>query len=139
MSRSLKLEQVCHKITDGSHNPPKGVEFSEYVMFSSKKVLDDEITFEKPRFLESEDFFSENKRTNIEIGAVLFTIVGKIARCAVVDEIKQVFTLQRSVAVLKPIKELILAKFLMFTRQNITGQVDAGAAGARELWVRVLN
>lgn len=132
MSRSLKLEQVCHKITDGSHNPPKGVEFSEYLMLSSKNILDGEITFEKPRFLKSEDFFSENKRTNIENGDVLLTIVGTIGRCAVVDEIKQAFTLQRSVAVLKPNKELILPKFLMFTLQNMTAQFDAGARGVAQ-------
>src|SRR5690606_4567501 len=28
------LEDVCLGITDGSHNPPKGVDYSEYVMLS---------------------------------------------------------------------------------------------------------
>ena len=132
MSRFLKLEQVCHKITDGSHNPPKGVELSEYIMLSSKNILDGEITFEKPRFLKHEDFLAENKRTNIEIGDVLLTIVGTIGRCAVVDEIKQAFTLQRSVAVLKPDKEIILPKYLMFALQNMTAKFEGSARGVAQ-------
>lgn len=31
-----KLGEVCIQITDGSHNPPSGVEQSEYLMLSSK-------------------------------------------------------------------------------------------------------
>ena len=32
----VKLGDVCDKITDGSHNPPKGIANSEYLMLSSK-------------------------------------------------------------------------------------------------------
>ena len=33
------LSEICFKITDGSHNPPKGIDFSEYLMISSKNVI----------------------------------------------------------------------------------------------------
>lgn len=33
-----KLGEVCVQITDGSHNPPSGVEQSEYLMLSSKNI-----------------------------------------------------------------------------------------------------
>jgi type I restriction enzyme S subunit len=44
-----KLGEVCLKITDGSHNPPKGIELSSHLMLSSKNILDDKITYDNPR------------------------------------------------------------------------------------------
>ena len=35
------LGELCDKITDGSHNPPKGNDGSEYLMISSKNVFID--------------------------------------------------------------------------------------------------
>ena len=57
-----RLGEVCQKITDGSHNPPKGVGTSEFMMLSSKNIFDDLLHFEDPRYLTQNDFESENKR-----------------------------------------------------------------------------
>ena len=62
----LKLGDLCLKITDGSHNPPKGIDQSEYLMLSSKNIFDDEITLDNPRYLSKDDFEKENKRCNTE-------------------------------------------------------------------------
>ena len=47
----MRVKEICHSITDGSHNPPQGVEESKYLMLSSKNIFDDEITLDDPRFL----------------------------------------------------------------------------------------
>ena len=49
----VKLGDICTSITDGSHNPPKGIEHSDYRMISSQNIYDDElrITDESVRFL----------------------------------------------------------------------------------------
>ena len=109
----IKLGDLCTKITDGSHNPPKGIEFSDFIMLSSKNVFDDEINLKNPRYLDQGDFIKENKRTDVSVGDVLLTIVGTIGRVAVVDDTLPKFTLQRSVAVLKPSPEQINSRFLM--------------------------
>jgi len=62
----VSLENVCLGITDGSHNPPKGIEYSEYVMLSSKNINDRKISLEDPRYLALEDFQNENRRTQIQ-------------------------------------------------------------------------
>ena len=59
-----KLGEVCSKISDGSHNPPRGVEHSEYLMLSSKNIRNDKFTFDNPRYLSSLDFERENQRQN---------------------------------------------------------------------------
>lgn len=108
------LESVCVKITDGSHNPPKGIEHSNYMMLSSKNVFDDNIHFTKPRYLKKEDFEQENKRTDVSAGDVLLTIVGTIGRTAVYPNSAPKVTLQRSVAVLKPDPDKIDSRYMMY-------------------------
>ena len=46
-----RLGDICYKITDGSHNPPVGVAYSEFLMLSSKNIYDDCITFDDTRYL----------------------------------------------------------------------------------------
>jgi type I restriction enzyme S subunit len=127
-----KLKEVCTKITDGSHNPPKGLESSNYIMLSSKNVLNDIIHYQKPRYLSKEDFLQENKRTQVSYDDVLLTIVGTIGRVAVVPKEHRNFTLQRSVAVLKTDKEKIYSRFLMFSLQNILDYLTSESRGVAQ-------
>lgn len=112
--KNIELGEICYKITDGSHNPPKGVEHSNYMMLSSKNVFDDHIHFDKPRFLSHEAFEQENKRTDVSAGDVLLTIVGTIGRVAVYPYNAPKITLQRSVAVLKPKEGIVNSRYMMY-------------------------
>lgn len=107
------LGGVCEKISDGSHNPPKGTAANEYKMLSSKNIFNDSLNFDDPRFLTKEEFDLENKRTNVKKGDILLTIVGTIGRCCVFLEDEPV-VFQRSVAVLKPNVSLVYSRFLMY-------------------------
>ena len=114
----MKLKDICEGITDGSHNPPIGSEKSCYLMLSSKNIFDDQITIDDPRYLTEEQFFSENKRTNIKAGDVLMTIVGTVGRTAVVNAEIGNITLQRSVAVLHPRHDVCISRYLMYILQS---------------------
>ena len=107
------LGEVCEKITDGSHNPPKGIEYSEYRMLSSQNVYDGYLLTEPVRYLKKEDFENENKRTNAQTGDVLLTIVGTIGRTCVLSGNESNITFQRSVAILRP-KNDIDSYYLMY-------------------------
>ena len=52
----MKLKKMCIGITDGSHNPPEGIEKSGFPMLSSKNIFDDNITLDEPRYLTEMDF-----------------------------------------------------------------------------------
>ena len=126
-----KLAYLCVKITDGSHNPPKGIE-EGFPMLSSRNVFNHGINFEGARFLTEEDFASENKRTDVEPGDVLLTIVGTIGRVIVVPEGLPKFTLQRSVAVIKTgseIDEYYLVQYLSSpdVQEYLISQARGGA------------
>jgi type I restriction enzyme S subunit len=131
-TKRVKLGDLCFKITDGSHNPPKGIECSEYLMLSSKNVFDDSIHLEKPRYLSEFDFLKENKRTDVSEGDVLLTIVGTVGRVAVVDSSLPKFTLQRSVAVLKPVEDKISSRYLMYCLQSILEELLGEARGVAQ-------
>lgn len=130
--KRILLDNICESITDGSHNPPQGIDSSEYLMLSSKNVYDDEITFEDPRFLSKDDFEKENKRTNLSEGDVLLTIVGTIGRSAVVGENLGNVTLQRSVAVLHPNKEKCNSRYLMYILRSKRRFFEGEARGVAQ-------
>lgn len=128
----MKIKDVCLGITDGSHNPPQGVENSNYLMLSSKNIFDDEITFDSPRYLTQIDFEQENKRSKVKSGDVLLTIVGTVGRVAVVDEKMPQFTLQRSVAVLHPNKDICSSRYLMYALRGNRMYIESRAKGVAQ-------
>ena len=127
-----RLGDICIQITDGSHNPPMGVEQSNYLMLSSKNIDDDHITFNDPRYLSQEDFEAENKRTNIKPNDLLITIVGTIGRVAIVPNSLTEFCVQRSVAVLKPKPEMVYNRFLMYYLQNMRPYLEQESRGVAQ-------
>jgi len=114
-----RLSEVCSKIVDGSHNPPKATD-SGFPMLSARNIQDRRINFDDFRFINEGDFSNEHARTNIQAGDVLLTIVGSIGRTAVVTEDVKPFALQRSVAVLKPLE--INSRYLSYLLESPTLQ-----------------
>ena len=127
------LNEVTNKITDGSHNPPSEIEENEgYMMLSSQNIINNSINYENVRFLKKEDFEKENLRTNLNRGDVLLTIVGTVGRAAIITDETNI-TLQRSVAVLKPTKE-INSIYLVgaINSDDVIRQLNKGAKGVAQ-------
>ena len=127
-----RLTTVTVKITDGSHNPPKGVAESDYLMLSSKNVFDDDLHYANPRYLTAEQYQQEDKRTGVVPGDVLLTIVGTIGRSAVVPTDTPRITLQRSVAVIRPNRQLIEPRFLMYSFIERCAELNEQARGVAQ-------
>lgn len=130
--RLTTLGEICDRITDGSHNPPAGIEYSEYKMLSSKNVRNDRFTFDNPRYLTREDFERENKRTNVNKGDVLLTIVGAGLGdcCTYPSDVKVTF--QRSLSVIKPIRDISYGRFIMYLLQSMYKVLTQQSNGAAQ-------
>ena len=128
----MLIKDICSTITDGSHNPPKGIKSSSYLMLSSKNVLDDKITLDEPRFLSKEDFEKENKRTDVKCDDVLLTIVGTVGRAAVVSNDLPPFALQRSVAVLHPDENVCSGRYLMYALRGKRSYIERHSKGVAQ-------
>ena len=111
----VTIDEITFIVTDGSHNPPPKLE-KGIPMLSAKNIHDNLITFDDVRYISEESFLKENTRIEVQTGDVLLTIVATIGRCAMVHtNITRKFTLQRSVAILKP---AINSKYLMYNCQS---------------------
>ena len=115
------------------HNLPKSsLEYGEYPILSAQNIYNNQIDYNAKRFVDSDIFKQENKRTNIEVGDVLLTIVATIGRSAVVKENKKVL-LQRSVCALKP-NEKVLPGYLKYSldKSDIQNYMIKNAHGSAQ-------
>ncbi len=93
----VRLDIICSKITDGSHNPPPK-QLTGIPMLSGQNVLNNEITLDASRYVTRSDFVLENNRTCIAENDIFLTIVGTIGRSAVVPPNFPKIAIQRSIA-----------------------------------------
>lgn len=127
-----KLGDCLSKLSDGSHNPPKGVDVSPYKMLSSRNVGNNCLQdLENVRYLSEKDFIIENRRTNAKPYDVLLTIVGTIGRCTTLKEDDLPITFQRSVAVMTPQSNLN-SFFLMYYLLCNNSTLEKEAQGAAQ-------
>lgn len=131
--KNKKLKELCISIKDGMHNLPVTTdENTGYPVLSAMNIYDGQIHYDAKRFVSREVFEQESKRTKIETGDVLLTIVATIGRTAVVENSTS-FLLQRSVCALKPSKE-ILSKYLKYYLDTnaIQNYIFANAHGSAQ-------
>lgn len=131
--KNKKLKELCMSIKDGMHNLPVTTdENTGYPVLSAMNIYDGQIHYDAKRFVSREVFEQERKRTKIETGDVLLTIVATIGRTAVVENSTS-FLLQRSVCALKPSKE-ILSKYLKYYLDTnaIQNYIFANAHGSAQ-------
>ena len=109
----VRLGNICTKLVDGDHNPPKGVDKkTDYIMASSTNINNNTIVdIEKVRYLTQDIFEKENERTQATDGDIFFTSVGTLGRSCVYKGGYNI-CFQRSVSV---IRTLILNYYLKYT------------------------
>lgn len=101
-------------------------------MLSSKNVRNDNFTFDNPRYLSKIDFDKENQRTDVEKDDVLLTIVGAgLGDCCTYPSNKKI-TFQRSVSVIKPLKDKTFGRFLMYLLQSMYDVLTKNSNGAAQ-------
>ena len=97
----VRLGNICSKVVDGDHNPPKGENHpTPYIMASSQNINNDRlVNLCSVRYLSKEVFEKENLRTLASEGDIFFTSVGSLGRSCVYDGSLNI-CFQRSVSVI---------------------------------------
>ena len=109
----VKLKDIAISIKDGMHNLPKSLfDNGDYPILSAQNIHNGFIDFSTKRYVDINTFLKERRRTNIESGDVLLTIVATIGRTAIIKDNTD-FLLQRSVCVIKP-KRCVLPSYLKY-------------------------
>jgi len=126
---SLKLSEVCRKVTDGTHVTPNYTE-TGIPFLSVKDVRNGRLDFSDTKFISREQHEELTKRSRPEFGDILYTKVGTVGIAALVDTKKE-FSIFVSVALLKPEHTLINSGFLwaMLNSQFVKAQAHRRVKG----------
>jgi len=119
-----KLKNVCKKITDGTHYPPKFVSKGIPFLFISN-IVNNKIEFNTEKYITDQEYIELYKRTPIENGDILYTTVGSYGNPAIVNSEKK-FMFQRHIGYLKPDHKKINYKYLFgaLLNEGTKRQVD---------------
>lgn len=116
-STTTTLQNVCHLITDGKHGDCEPEENSGYYFLSAKDVRDGKLVYENSRQITKEDFLQTHRRTQLQPLDILIVSTGAtIGRMAMApdNEFISRTTFQKSVAILKPNKDLVSPHWLYY-------------------------
>ena len=108
----VSLNDLCEFIKDGTHGSHKDVE-DGIPLLSAKDIENGKLRIpDNCRRISEEDYKKIHKNFKIKKGDILLTIVGTIGKTAIV-ETENKFTLQRSVAIIRP-QKYINGKYLYY-------------------------
>ncbi len=71
-------------VRDGTHDTPKYVDVG-YPLITSKNLYTGELSFEDVRLISEEDYRKINDRSKVDIGDILFAMIGSIGNPVIVD------------------------------------------------------
>lgn len=78
-----ELMEVCD-VRDGTHDSPKYVEFSNYMLITSKNIVNRAISFDDVNYITEEDYNNINKRSKVDNGDILMPMIGTIGNPVIV-------------------------------------------------------
>ena len=140
------LKSVCRKITDGTHHSPsKEVQTAEgeYKYVTAKNIKEHGIILDKITYLPEEVHRPIYERCNPEQGDVLYIKDGVTTGVATVNQLDEEFSMLSSVALLKPIREVISPRFMKWYLNSPTGfkamTSKMGGTAIKRLTLRKIN
>ena len=127
-----ELQNVCNRVTDGTHQPPNWADEGIPFIFVSN-IVNGEIDFKVSKHITEESWFELTSRCPIEINDILYTTVGSYGNAALVRT-KNRFCFQRHIAHIKPDSRSIEPEFLLGMMQSdwIRQQADKQARGVAQ-------
>ena len=130
-----RLDEICSLVTDGKHGDCHNQENSGYYFISCKDVKDGKINYDKARQITKHDYEDTHKRTKFEPLDIALTNSGTIGRIAVSKDNDYTYktTFQKSVAILKPINQIVDSYFLAYSlKSNIEHLVSQSGGTAQK-------
>lgn len=74
-----KLNDICD-VRDGTHDSPKYLQNSEYILITSKNIVNGSIDFENVNYISEEDYIKINKRSKVDNGDIIMPMIGTIGK-----------------------------------------------------------
>jgi type I restriction enzyme S subunit len=113
-----KLKDVCVKLNDGTHFSPESFETGDYKYITAKNIKIGGFDFSNITYLPEEVHRPIYERCNPEYGDVLYIKDGVTTGIAMINTLKEEFSLLSSVALLKQNREILNGYFLCGVLNN---------------------
>ena len=94
-----KLGEVCD-VRDGTHDSPKYLPSSEYILITSKNIVNGEIDFSVSNYINREDFEAINRRSRVDVGDIIMPMIGTIGNPIIIKPTEKKFCI-KNVALIK--------------------------------------
>ena len=124
-----KLQEVCNRVTDGTHQSPQwSIEGVPFLFVSN--IVNGEIDFNVSKYITEECWESLTERCPIELNDILYTTVGSYGNAALVRTTRK-FCFQRHIAHIKPDLKKVNPEFLLGLMQSpgVKSQADRQVRG----------
>lgn len=126
-----KLEEVCSKITDGTHNSPTNSLSGEYMYVTAKNIKDTGIDLSNITYVTKEVHKEIYSRCDVIYGDVLYIKDGATAGIATINTLKEEFSMLSSVALirtdLKLAKNEFVKDYLNYRKKEILKNISGSA------------
>ena len=141
--RKKNLKDVCVKLNDGTHFSPESFETGEYKYVTAKNIKRSGFDFSNITYVSEEVHRSIYERCNPEYEDVLYIKDGATTGIAMVNTLKEEFTLLSSVALLKQDRTIINGYFLtaLLNNEDMYSNIrnNMGGAAITRLTIAKLN
>ncbi len=126
-----KLEEVCSKITDGTHNSPTNSLSGEYMYVTAKNIKDTGIDLSNITYVTKEVHKEIYSRCDVIYGDVLYIKDGATAGIATINTLEEEFSMLSSVALirtdLKLAKNEFVKDYLNYRKKEILKNISGSA------------
>ena len=123
-------------VRDGTHDSPQYV-FSGYPLITSKDFIGGKFDFSKTKYIDENTFIEINKRSNVQIGDILFSMIGGNIGSMILITKENYFDMAiKNVALFKQyIYNDIIIKYLYFYLQSQVVNIRNTAFGGAQSFV----
>lgn len=95
-----KLGEICD-VRDGTHDSPKYVEHSDFILITSKNIENNRLSFENVNYISEEDFIRINIRSKVDDGDIIMPMIGTIGNPIIIKLDSEINFAIKNVALVK--------------------------------------
>ncbi|KAA3648586.1 MAG: restriction endonuclease subunit M/S [Bacteroidetes bacterium] len=134
----VELNSICD-VRDGTHDSPKYVQEGGIPFITQKNITKEGLSFDNVNYISQEDHEKIIKRSNVEFGDIIFSMIGANRGMSCLIDDKRVFSI-KNVGLIKP-QGKAEQKFILYYLQSQNAQTYVAnvSAGGAQSFVSLKN
>lgn len=132
-----RADAYCDSVRDGTHDSPKPVERG-HRLITSKHIANETLNFAGANFISDEDYEAINQRSRVDVGDLLFSMIGTVGRVYRVDDEPDYAI--KNMGLFK-ISDELKSKYLFYYMQSPTAKqyIEGCLAGSTQKFMSLTN